>query len=226
MTLTDTAPTTIADEPDPGTAIEELTARLFISGVQAMELCAIYLGDRLGLYRSMATDGPASADELATRAGIAERYAREWLQAQAVAGFVTADGSDVTTARFALSPGVAQVLVDRTHPAHLGGLSQCLAAVGRVLPRLVDAYRTGEPVTYPEYGPDAVSAQAALNRPGFANSLVPEWLPAVPDLYTRLTDTEHPATVGDFACGAGWASIALATGLPHLMVVGVDNDEA
>lgn len=71
-----------------------------------------------------------------------------------------------------------------------------------------------------------MSAQAALNRPAYANSLVQEWLPAVPDLFARLTDVDNPALVGDFGCGAGWASIALAAGLPHLRVVGVDNDEA
>ncbi len=219
-----------ADAAGPDDAVAELTDRLFTAGVGALELCAIYLGERLGLYRCLAADGPATADELAGRAGIDRRYAREWLQAQAVAGFVTGTDPhghpDIGAGRFALAPGVAEVLVDRTHPAHLGGLAQCLAALGGVLPRLADAYRSGAPVTYSDYGPDAVAAQAALNRPAFANSLVQDWLPAVPDLDARLRDTDRPAVVGDFGCGAGWASIALATALPQLRIVGVDNDEA
>ena len=207
-------------------ATEALVGRLFGAGVGALELCCAYLGVRLGLYRALAEDGPLSAAELARRAELDERYAREWLQAQAVAGLLRIDGDDPATARFALADGVADVFVDETGPAYLGGLPAALAAVGSVLPRLADAYRTGAPVSYAEYGPEAVSAQAALNRPAYVNSLVAEWLPAMPEVLARLRDTEHPARVGDFACGAGWASIELAKAFPDLRVDGLDNDEA
>jgi SAM-dependent methyltransferase len=205
---------------------EALAERLFVAGVGAMELCCAYLGVRLGLYRELAEAGPQSAAELAGRAGLDERYVREWLQAQAVAGLVRIDGDDAATARFALADGTSAVLVDDTGPAYLGGLPAALAAVGGVLPRLADAYRTGGPVPLAEYGPDAVVAQAALNRPAYVNSLVAEWLPQLPEVLARLRDKGRPARVGDFACGAGWASIELAKAFPHLCVDGLDNDEA
>ena len=208
------------------TATEALVEKLFVAGVGAMELCCAYLGVRLGLYRALADGGSQSAAELAGRAGLSERYVREWLQQQAVAGLVRIDGDDAATARFALADGTSDVLVDDTNPAYLGGLPAALAAVGGVLPRLADAYRTGAPVPLAEYGPDAVGAQAALNRPAFVNSLVEEWLPALPEVLARLRDTKRPARVGDFACGAGWASIELAKAFPHVCVDGLDNDEA
>src|SRR5437763_875878 len=96
-----------------------LAGRLFGAGVGALELCGVYVGIRLDLYRTLA-DGPLSAAELAARTGCAERYLREWLQHQAVAGLLTADGADPTTARFALADGVTDVLVDETGPADLG----------------------------------------------------------------------------------------------------------
>src|SRR6185437_1461765 len=101
-----------------------------------------------------------------------------------------------------------------------------VAAAGRVLPLLADAYRTGAGVPFAAYGPDGVSAQAALNRPSFVNSLVAEWLPQLPDVLTRLQDAANPARVADLACGAGWASIELAKAFPHITVDGLDNDEA
>jgi SAM-dependent methyltransferase len=93
------------------------------------------------------------------------------------------------------------------------------------LPQVVEAFRTGAGVPNAAYGPDAVGAQAALNRPAFANSLVPEWLPQLPDVLARLRDTDHPARVGDFACGAGWAAIELAKAFPQLVIEGLDSDE-
>jgi hypothetical protein len=206
-------------------ATEELSGRIFGAGLQAMELCNAYLGLHLGLYRALA-DGPLSATELAARAGCDERYTREWLQSQAVSGLLTAEGTDPTTARFALADGTFDVFVDETGPAYLGGLADALAASASVLPRLVEAYRNGAGLPYAAYGPDAVSAQAALNRPAFVNSLVSEWLPRLPDLHARLLDTANPARVADLACGTGWAAIELAKAFPHISIDGRDNDEA
>jgi SAM-dependent methyltransferase len=206
-------------------AAEELAGRIFSAGVGAGELCTTYLGTHLGLYRALA-DAPASAAELAERTGCDERYLLEWLQAQAIGGLLDVDGTNPATARFMLAEGVYDVLVDETGPAYLGGLADIVAAAGRVLPQLASAYRTGDGVPYAAYGPDGVSAQAALNRPAFVNSLVAEWLPQLPDVLARLQDTGQPARVADLACGTGWAAIELAKAFPHVTVDGRDSDDA
>jgi SAM-dependent methyltransferase len=208
----------------PG-AVEALAGRIFSTGVGAAELCNTYLGIHLGLYRSL-TDSPATPAALAERTGCDERYLREWLTAQAVSGLLTAAGRDPATAEFALAEGTYEVLVDETSPAYLGGLADVLAAAGRVLPLLADAYRTGAGVPYAAYGPDGVSAQSALNRPAFVNSLVAEWLPRLPDVLARLRQENDPARVADLACGTGWAGIELAKAFPHITVNGLDSDEA
>lgn len=215
MTTTEVAPS----------ATEELVGRIFSTGVGAAELCTVYLGIHLGLYGAL-TNSPASATELAGRTGCDERYIREWLQGQAIAGFLTVDGADPATASFALADRAQAVFVEETEPTYLGGLADILAAAGRVLPQLVTAYRTGEGVPYAADGPDGVSAQSALNRPAFVNSLVAEWLPALPDVLARLQDTTHPARVADLACGTGWAAIELAKAFPLITIDGRDNDEA
>ena len=149
-------------------AIEALAGRIFSTGVGAAELCTAYLGIHLGFYRSLA-DSPATPTALAERTGCDERYVREWLTAQAVAGLLTVAGPEPASAEFALAYGTYEVLVDETSPAYLGGLADIVAAAGRVLPQLADAYRTGAGVPYAAYGPDGVSAQSALNRPAFVN---------------------------------------------------------
>jgi SAM-dependent methyltransferase len=211
-------------ETQPG-AIEALAGRIFSTGVGAVELCNAYLGIHLGLYRSLA-DSPATAAALAERTGCDGRYLREWLAAQAVAGLLTAAGPDPASAQFSLAEGTYEVFVEETSPAYLGGLADVLAAVGRALPLLADAYRTGAGVPYAAYGPDGVSGQSALNRPAFVNSLAAEWLPQVPDLLARLQEEADPARVADLGCGTGWAAIELAKAFPHITVDGLDSDEA
>jgi SAM-dependent methyltransferase len=206
-------------------AVEAMADRIFTTGVGTAELCNAYLGIHLGLYRAL-RGSPASPATLAERTGCDERYLREWLTAQAVAGLLTAAGPDPASAEFALADGTYEVLVDDTSPAYLGGLADVVAAAGRVLPLLTDAYRTGAGVPYAAYGPDGVSAQSALNRPAFVNSLVAEWLPQFPDVLARLLDAAEPARVADLACGTGWAAIELAKAFPGLRVDGLDNDEA
>jgi hypothetical protein len=69
---------------------DEFAEGLFEKIIGAMEVASVYLGDRLGLYRALADGGPTTPSELAERTGTHERYAREWLEQQAVAGTVLA----------------------------------------------------------------------------------------------------------------------------------------
>jgi hypothetical protein len=112
-------------------------------------------------------------------------------------------------AHFTAAPGVRETLVDETGPAYLGGLPLATAVAGSVLPQLLIAFRAGAGVAYSDYGPDAVAAQAALNRPAFVNDLVDTWLPQIPDLQARLTEPDRAARVADIGGGFGWASLEL-----------------
>ena len=70
-----------------------LAERLFGSLNATFDLAAVYLGDRLGLYRALADAGPSTSGELSARTGLVERYVREWLEHGAVTGFLEADDS-------------------------------------------------------------------------------------------------------------------------------------
>jgi 2-polyprenyl-3-methyl-5-hydroxy-6-metoxy-1,4-benzoquinol methylase len=202
---------------------DALAARMGDMMIASMELLTVYLGERLGLYAALRDGGPATAHELAARAGIDERYALEWLEQQAMAGVLDVD--DVAAApgarRFGLPSGHGEVLLDERSPHLLGPASRFIVGMAQRLPDLLAAYRTGAGVDWAEYGPDVIEAQEALNRPHFEHFL-PEWIAAMPDIAARLAAGGRVADVG---CGTGWSSVWFAHHYPGARVDGIDIDE-
>jgi 2-polyprenyl-3-methyl-5-hydroxy-6-metoxy-1,4-benzoquinol methylase len=200
-----------------------LVERIFRNAGAALELYSIYLGERLGLYRSLAQQGPATSAELAERTGTNERYIREWLEHHAASGLVDVD--DVTAAptvrRYTLPPEHVPVLADPDHVDYHGYKGVELARAARMLPDLVEAYRTGDAPPHQPWEPEG---RAEFNRPTYLNLLGKQWLPAIPEIDERLR-ADPPARVADFACGTGWSSIAMAQAYPRITVHGLDLDE-
>jgi 2-polyprenyl-3-methyl-5-hydroxy-6-metoxy-1,4-benzoquinol methylase len=202
-------------------ARDTLVARLFTSMVGALELLHVYLGHRLGLYRELAEQGPLTSAELAVKARISERYAREWLEEQAVAGIVQVDSEH----RFSLPAAHAEVLTDADSTNFLAPLALGVVSIASIMPELMEAFRKGGGVPYEAYGADMRSSIADGNRPGFLNLLGTQWFPAIPELDARLR-AEPPAQVADIGCGTGWSSIGIAKAYPKVMVHGLDIDAA
>jgi SAM-dependent methyltransferase len=204
---------------------QALAIRLWMGCLATQEMLCTYLGIRLGLYDALAA-GPATPPEFAARAGIAPRYAREWLEQQAVAGIVqAAAGADDADSRvFTLPASHYTVLSDSDSPMSKVAAILPVGAVALALPLLLDAYRTGGGVADADYGPDWRRAHGSANRSLFLHQLVP-WLgKALPDVHARLT--RYPSVVVDVGCGAGWAAITLASHYPAVRVVGYDVDPA
>ncbi|QUQ62751.1 class I SAM-dependent methyltransferase [Kutzneria sp. CA-103260] len=192
----------------------ELSARIFQNAVGALELYTIYLGERLGYYRTLAADGALTSDELAERTGTAERYAREWLAHQAAAGLVEVVEPD----RYLLPAGHVPVLADPSSLLFGTTMSIELVRASRRLGDVVDAFRTGGAPSPTTWEPEGRSPS---NRAAFLNLLGQEWLPAIPSVHKRLSG---PARVADVACGLGWSSIAMALAYPEITVHGLDLD--
>ena len=201
------------------TTADALTERVFSAAVASFDLAGIYLGHRLGWYDSLAADGAATADELASRTRTDARYAREWLEQQAVAGYLEVDADH----RFSLPAEHAAVLADRDSINLMAPLSRMVVAAFGRLPDAVEAYRSGAGIGWEAFGPDMREGQATFNRPALLHLLGKEWLPAIPDVYALLR-AEPPARVADVGCGEGWSAIAMARAYPQARIVGVDLD--
>jgi SAM-dependent methyltransferase len=198
---------------------EEVADRVFRSCLGAFETLSIHLGDRLGWYRALASGGPATPAELVGRAGGDERYAREWLEQQAVYGLLdVVDGPD---RRFALGPAEAEVLTDAASLSYLAPLARMIATAAIHLPTLVTRYQEGGGIPWADFGEDMAESQADMNRPWFETELVPA-LRGVDDLDGVLA--RPGAHIADLGCGGGWSTIALARGYPEATVEGYDVD--
>jgi ubiquinone/menaquinone biosynthesis C-methylase UbiE len=205
---------------------DELVERLFSAGLGMAEVLTVYLGDTLGLYRTLEQAGSMTAPELAKETGIFERYAREWLEQQAAAGILTVDdvSAQADERRYLLPPGHIEPLLDLDSPYSIAPMCKSFVAVSGAMPALVAAFRSGGPVPWSAFGRDMIEAQGDFNRPWLVGSLGTEYLPSIPDLHARLSG-EPGAKVADVACGVGWAAISLARAYPNITVDGIDPDE-
>lgn len=216
-------PTTPETEKTP----DALVARIFDASLGMLDVMSVYVGDQLGLYRSLRDGGPATAPELASRAGIDARYAREWLEQQAATGFLEVDdiAAGADQRRYSLPESYVEPLLNLDSPYSIAPLARSLVASGKVIPQLMEAYRTGGGVDWSAYGPDMIEAQGDFNRPWLVNSFGSQILPAIPAIHERLA-ADPPARVADVACGVGWAAIAIASAYPKITVDGFDLDES
>ena len=220
---------TLSTDPsvvEPPDAPASLDTRLFEAAIGSLEMLSVHLGRRLGLYDAIGDAGEVTVDDLATRAAIAPRYAREWLEQQAVAGFVTVDDPDADAAirRFRLSDEQQAVFVEPDHPAHVSPVADMIAGIGGALDDVADAYRRGTGVAYKDYGPHLRHGQGGINRPAYTTALA-DWLDAT-EIGPRLRDAGPAARIADVGCGQGWSTIALAAMYPQADIVGFDDDTA
>jgi 2-polyprenyl-3-methyl-5-hydroxy-6-metoxy-1,4-benzoquinol methylase len=188
---------------------------------------SLYFGNRLGLYRALAGQQALTSSELAARTGNAERYVREWLEQQAVAGIleVVEEKVPALERRYCLPPGLAEVLLDRESVNFIAPLAQVAVGVARPLKALENAFRTGGGIPFSEYGEDVRHGVSELNRPLFLRQLASEHLPAIADIHRRLS-ADPSARVADIGCGTGWSSIGMALAYPKIQVDGFDLDKA
>ncbi|HUL64804.1 MAG TPA: class I SAM-dependent methyltransferase [Burkholderiaceae bacterium] len=179
----------------------------------------VLLGDRLGLYKAMANGEKVSSGELARRTGTTERYVREWLAAQAAAGYVEYDDE---TNLFFLNPEQACVFADEDNPAAMAGAFEVMSALWLDEPKIADAFRTGRGVGWHDHSKCLFRGTERFFRPGYNANLVSSWLPALDGVAEKL---QRGATVADVGCGHGTSTIVMARAFPNSQFVGFDYHE-
>ena len=208
----------------PGTVTTDAEAtlrigdRVFAAAVDAMDVIAIAIGDRLGYYRALDA-GPTTPDALAQATRTSRRYCREWLEQQAMSGYLEhRDGV------FGLAPGVADVLARPGTSAWLAPMARQVAAAAAHWTRVADGAARGTGLAWTAYGQDMYEAQSDMNAAALLESLADHWLAAArPRAHARLVAGE-PLRIADVGCGGAWAGIALALRFPQVQVDGYDVD--
>ena len=180
----------------------------------------VSLGAKLGLYKAMAGAGPLSASELASRAACAERYVREWLNAQTAGGYVDYHPLSDT---YELSPEHALVLADEDSAVYIPNAWNIPASMWFDEPKAIEAFRTGKGVAWGEHHARLHSGVAAFYRNAYRGSLLTEWLPALDGVVEQL---EAGIAVADIGCGHGHSTLQMAEAFPHSRFHGFDTHPA
>jgi SAM-dependent methyltransferase len=198
-------------------AIEEFAHKALGDVAGALTSSLVVIGDKLGLYKALAR-GSATPGELAARTGTTERYVREWLNAQAAAGYVTYEGG-----RYTLPPAHAACLTDEDSPACVLGAFQGMTAAMRANGKVAEGFKSGCGVGWHEHDPELFVGVERFFRPGYNAHLVSDWIPALDGVQEKL---ERGARVADVGCGLGASTIILAKAFPRSKFVGFDYHAA
>jgi SAM-dependent methyltransferase len=179
---------------------------------------SVVIGDRLGLYRALA-EHPMQPGELAQATGTAARYVDEWLRGQAAGGYIEYDPQ---AGSYSLTPEQAFALTDPDGAVFVPGAFQLALGTLAALPRVTEAFTTGAGIGWHEHAEDVFAGCERFFRPGYAASLVADWLPALDGVQARL---RAGARVADIGCGHGASTALMARAYPASVFAGSDYHE-
>ena len=202
-------------QPDPA-KLDVFMGKMLNDMGAAATAALVLVGDKLGLYKALAEVGPATPKALAEKTGTAERYVREWLAAQAAAGYVQYLAENGT---YAMTPEQATALADEASPAFVAGAFDVLSAMFQDEPKVTAAFKSGDGVGWHEHSPCLFRGTERFFRPGYAANLVQNWLPALDGVVAKL---ERGAKVADVGCGHGASTIVMAKAFPKSKFFGFD----
>ncbi|HEY7647981.1 MAG TPA: methyltransferase domain-containing protein [Methylomirabilota bacterium] len=208
---------------EPGRGFDQNKAKAFtqlmvrhLEGAAVMVMLEI--GRRVGLFETMAGLGPVSSAEIAARAGLSERYVREWLAAMVCGGLIEHDAGAST---YRLPPEHAAGLTGST-TRNVATAAELFPLFMRVLPNVTEAFRTGAGVPYSAYQPDFTGLMDRRSRPRYEEMLLSKYLTLPDGLLPRL---EAGIRVADVGCGTGHCIGLMAARFPQSTFVGYDFSE-
>ena len=145
-------------------ALNALLGRAVQDMGAALQAPLILIGDKLGLYKAMGDGSPVSSAELAKKTRTAERYVREWLNANAAGQLVQFDAK---TGKFFMTPEQAMVLALDDTPVHLPGFYHLLASLMKDEEKLTEIYRTGKGMGWHEHEKGLFEGTERFFRPTY-----------------------------------------------------------
>ena len=202
--------TTSLDE----TRVAAFGEKLVGTYVGGMVTLMVDLASRTGLLDALAT-GPGTGEEVASRAGLVERYVRECLGSLVTAGIVEYDPA---TRQYSLPPEHALLLTGEGS-LNTAPLSRFIALLGVHVPGVAQAFRTGGGVPYEAYRPGFTEVMDGLSRGLMDGQLLDGVLPLTGELPARLTDGVRAVEIG---CGTGHALNLMARAYPRSSFTGYD----
>lgn len=196
------------------TKLNDFMGKLVTDMGGAALMATVLVGEELGLYRAMADRLPTTPEALADRTGCNPRLVREWLHAQAAAGYIEAEDG-----KFRLPEEQAMALADVDSPVYVAGGASVLASLFLDKDKVVAAMRGNGALSWGDHHQCLFSGTERFFRPGYRAHLIAEWLPALDGVVRKL---EAGAKVADVGCGHGASTIIMAQAFPASRFFGFD----
>lgn len=208
--------TNTRSEIDPS-ALEQLQGKVVSDCGAGLASLLVFMGDKLGLFRTLGELVLCTSSQLARQAGVNERMTREWLSTMAMSGYVE---YDALTERYFLTPEQHAVFADEQHPALMQGEFDLTYSVFQDEPKLREAFRHGKGLPWGEHHACLFCGTSRSFGALYRGSLVSEWLPALEGVVDRL---KQGIDVADVGCGLGISTLLMAQAFPRSRFVGFDN---
>ncbi len=196
--------------------LEVLTEKVMNDAAGALAVLMAYLGDQAGVYAAMDKAGPLSSEDLAKRTGLNERYLREWLSANAIAGYVDYD-KDAET--FSLSEEQATVFTREGQPTCLQGFFENIVSIYETYDKAVETFKSGKGRPWSDHSQCCFCSVDRFFRPGYNANLADNWIPALAGVEEKL---KSGGKIADIGCGFGSSTILMAKTYPNSKVIGID----
>ncbi|MEN8186012.1 MAG: class I SAM-dependent methyltransferase [Bacteroidota bacterium] len=179
----------------------------------------IILGDKLGLYKSLAANGPMTSEELADTTQTTERYVREWLAAQAASTFIEYDEKNN---KFWMTPEQTAVFADEESPVLMTGAFYGISSMYHDEPKIEHAFRSGEGVAWGDHDSCLFCGTEKFFRPSYKANLIASWIPSLDGVEEKL---KKGGKVADIGCGHGISTMVMAQAFPNSEFIGYDFHE-
>jgi 2-polyprenyl-3-methyl-5-hydroxy-6-metoxy-1,4-benzoquinol methylase len=206
---------------DAETTVDETKLKAFIGKMLsdlggASSVAMVRMGDALGLYRCLDTNGPMTSKEMAKKAQVDERYLREWLSHQAASNYLSYDPAST---KFKLEPEQALIFAREDSPVYMMGSFDVTAAMLQNQAKVQAAFEFGGGVSWGDQAECMFCAVARRFRPAYLNNLISAWLPSLEGVVEKL---ETGARIADVGCGHGWSTVLMAKAFPRSQFIGYD----
>lgn len=202
------------------TKLHEFLGKMVVEMGAAANGALIIMGDKLGLYKSLASNGPMTSDQLSESTGTTERYVREWLSAQAASGYIEYDAEGE---KFSMTPEQVAVFGDEESPVLMTGAFYGISSMYHDQPKIEHAFRSGEGVSWGAHTSCLFCGTEKFFRPSYKANLVSSWIPALDGVKEKL---QKGAKVADVGCGHGVSTVVMAQAFPNSEFIGYDFHEA